>query len=99
MFGVAQLLLDKRKPCFADCNCYENGSRDLNCNKYGECSCKTGYIGNYCNQCNETTHHKDHEGKCVCKPLYEGIECEKCSSGLYDFPRCKGENDLNLTFS
>lgn len=33
------------------CNCHHFGSLDINCDKFGSCSCKAGFIGPKCNKC------------------------------------------------
>ena len=30
---------------FIECNCDKDGSKDVNCNDAGKCSCKTGFDG------------------------------------------------------
>ena len=36
---------------YLECNCDPNGSRGLNCDRSGNCTCKRGYAGQKCSRC------------------------------------------------
>ena len=38
---------------YLDCQCNENGSTSLNCDKAGKCDCKTNIGGDKCEKCND----------------------------------------------
>lgn len=39
------------------CNCNPEGSLNVSCNEYGECSCKFGVLGIKCDSCEENKHN------------------------------------------
>ena len=59
------------------CNCNVEGSESLQCDKNGQCKCKTGFIGLTCSECNVG---------------FEGDQCDKCAPEFHGYPDCKGMN-------
>jgi len=57
----------------------------------GICSCKSGYIGNKCDQCDcytlGTAVCIKSNGTCVCKPGFKGMKCMDCLLGFFG-PNC-----------
>ena len=35
----------------SDCNCNKDGSIEMTCDDYGQCTCKDGYGGKKCDSC------------------------------------------------
>nr|CAG4638917.1 EOG090X005Q [Daphnia magna] len=65
------------------CNCDETGSRSLQCNREGKCSCKPGVTGDKCDRCEENFYDFGPQG---CRPC----GCNVAGS-LGGQPRCDSE--------
>ena len=62
------------------CSCNKAGSLNMNCDKNGQCSCKSGFFGLKCTPCNcyepgSRSTNCNKKGQCSCKPGFSGLKC------------------------
>lgn len=70
----------KEKSCKA-CNCDQTGSIDTECtNEKGKCSCKTGFQGDKCNQCDVNNAFGTHPNCKQCGCDITGSKGQDCSN-------------------
>ena len=57
LFALFQFFPHNSQTSFIlDCGCYQHGSKNLNCDRNGKCSCKQGFNGQKCDSCAEGYH-------------------------------------------
>ena len=66
--------------CFSDCKCNPNGSTSMSCDNKGDCTCKSGFTGNKCDECIAGLG---------------GDNCNECALGSFSYPDCQG-NYFNI---
>ena len=60
----------------SECKCDPKGSASLECDANGDCTCKQGFIGSKCDECQADII---------------GEKCDACKPNFFNYPFCQGK--------